>query len=63
MIRKPPKRYWWNQSLQTSKRIQKDELKDFLGFVGARVGGNMPVLEARLADDVDMDSFFGEGYP
>ena len=48
----------FRKSLQTGKRIQKDDLKHFLRFVAGRIGGANAVLSARLADDVDMDSSF-----
>ena len=53
----------FRQSLETGRGIQVKDLKQFLGFAGARLGGNKSELQARLADDVDMDSFFGEGCP
>ena len=48
----------FRKSLQTGKRIPKDDLKQFLGFVAGRVGGANAILSERLADGVDMDSFF-----
>jgi hypothetical protein len=53
----------FRQSLETSKGIQVKDLKQCLGFAGARLGGNKSDLQAKLADGVDMDIFFGKGYP
>ena len=53
----------FRQSLEIGKGIQVKALKEFLGFAGARLGGNKSDLQAKLAGSVDMDSFFGEGCP
>ena len=55
----------FRQSSETGKGIQMRELKELLGFVGGRVGGNKSASQAWFADGVDMDNFFefGEGCP
>ena len=59
----------FRRSLETGKAIQVKDLKAFLGICDRRTGGNVirggskPELQGRLADDVDMDIFFGEGCP
>jgi hypothetical protein len=62
----------FRRSLETGKSIQVTDLKAFLVYahmckqVGTnpiRTGGTKPVLQRRLADDVDMDIFFGEECP